>query len=127
MSKNMSSNKATKEEIREFLIEFKNCFDICEDHNLQYRKSTNHFFETEFCIFKYEINEKLENLTVENYLKGPEDDHSDYPGEIWVFKFNYDSNRIYFKMRKYKTNFVCFKIHIDDGSKECPYKESSTE
>jgi len=88
---------------------------------LRYANSTNGFFPRFNCFHK-DINEIINKFKIENYSKGPEDDHDDYPGKVWVFGFQFLGQEIYIKFRIYENHIVCFKIHPSNRKIKYPFR-----
>ncbi|KXS45494.1 MAG: hypothetical protein AWU54_397 [Candidatus Frackibacter sp. T328-2] len=118
---------ASKKEVRKLLDQLKQSLDpLNSNYNFEFRDSTHSFFN-KHGVFKYEIKNQIKKFTIKNYLEGPKKDYGNYPGEVWMFKFNFNNLRIYIKFRKFKKYFFCFRLHVDDGSKKCPYKNECLE
>jgi len=49
-----------------------------------------------------------------NYVKGPEEDRDDFEGQIWVFKYIFDKEMIYIKIRYNDPEVVCISVHKDE-------------
>ncbi|WP_408955810.1 hypothetical protein [Natroniella sp. ANB-PHB2] len=110
-----------KEEVVKLLKKLKKSIDPLDlDYEFIFKKETNGFFGR-YGILRKHIQEEIKQFTIANYLKGPESDHAGLAGEIWAFKFNVDDHKLYIKFRKADNCFICFRIHPDDESKECPY------
>lgn len=68
---------------------------------------------------------ELRNLSVQNYVKGPEPDR-DKPGEFWFFCRNSSHGEIYIKVKIFKftdrDHAKCVSFHLAEYPMKCPYK-----
>jgi len=74
---------------------------------------------------KKNLEKELLELSVENYSKGPLEDHSG-SGELWEFGLNIDSYEIYIKLKTYEVNNVkrakCVSFHIAKFPMRYPFQ-----
>lgn len=63
-------------------------------------------------------------LTIENYSKGPEDDHDGSPGAIWVFGEMVRQTTIYIKLKLDDRHARCLSFHAAESPLRYPLRTS---
>lgn len=113
----MAEQKATRQEIGEFLEEFRVRSGIKVDiepcpKNIKFLLSNNLSNKDAYDVI-------LNDLDYTHYFSGPEDDYNKkiYPGPIWKFKINKFETTIYIKLKLYEGKFLpeakCLSFHND--------------
>ena len=119
--------KSAKEEITVFLRKFKEVatsngnksFTIC--CRPEYKITIAHLG-----ITVGQTKQEILNLTYEDYMNGPEQDHQKKNSKIWEFGIILNGEEIYIKLSDDFSEGVaiCISFHLAGYPINCPYKNS---
>ncbi len=111
----MAKKKATKQEIKDFLEEFR--ARSRPRVEIEPRPEYLQFLTSKNLVEKDANDVILMELDYTHYISGPEDDYNKnlYPGPIWVFKIKKFDTMIYIKLKlydgKYGPSAKCIAFH----------------
>lgn len=113
-------------EIRDFLIEFKQIMTNGRGLDIIPRPVNNQTI-LELELTKKNIRETILDLTILDYVRGPEVDR-DKPGEMWIFGREIAQKEIYIKLKIVQVGLVkiakCISFHIAEFPLRYPHKRS---
>jgi len=115
---------STKEEVRRFLADFKTKMKVFE---IIYRddrgKNTKALLDYE--ISRTKRREVIENLLVENYSEGPNDDKLYGIATMWIFGVEVKGIEFYIKISYGRENesVICISFHPSEKPMAYPFKQ----
>lgn len=56
----------------------------------------------------------IENLKSKDYIKGPEDDHNNPLGNVWVFIKDIEGKSVYIKISNFPNGSKCISFHENE-------------
>lgn len=112
----------SKEEVKRFLIDFKQKMQVFEVVFMRSR-SKNLQTVVELELNNIEVRKQLEELTVENYYRGPIDDRDDGP-DLWEFGKSVKNKEVYVKVHMGKVNksVICVSFHFPESTINYPLR-----
>lgn len=56
----------------------------------------------------------IDNLSSEDYVKGPEEEHQNPDGNVWVFIKNIEGKPVYIKISNFPDSSFCISFHENE-------------
>lgn len=66
---------------------------------------------TRMQMFEYLID----NLSSEDYVKGPEEEHGNPEGNVWVFIKSIEGKSVYIKISNFPNGSLCISFHEEEN------------
>jgi hypothetical protein len=110
----------SKEEILEFLREFKQRMDADGLQIIPRKKTRDQL--AYFNLVQFQVAALVSKLTLDNFIEGPLPDHDGSEGTICAFALEYDNQTIYVKL-KLDQEAKCLSFHRAEYPVKFPFRE----
>ena len=93
----MNAKIAKKQEVEGFLADFKTAMEYGHFYFVEREKNIQGLIDLGLTL--YQSKEIISQLSVDNYVSGPETDDADTSKEVWKFGYELEGKEIYIKLR----------------------------
>jgi len=112
----------SKDDVEKFLSDFKQKMKVFEVIVLRSRAKNLQTF-AELDLSDFTVRKQLEELTVENYYRGPTENRDDGP-DLWEFGKIVKNREVYIKIHMGKVNkpVICISFHFPESTINYPLR-----